>query len=422
MNQLKFCTYPPSHHHFSLKHLPCLFFRIAQAVINDLKSGQINLRASSLVYSSFLSLVPLLAFSFAILKAFGAHNAMQPILLELLQPLGDKGIEITQHITEFVSNMKVGTLGTFGFIILLYTIISMTNKIEDAFNHTWRVNNQRNLAERFTRYLSVIIVAPILIFTAFGLSTSITHLAWLKPDEYSSLSNSITALLSFLPKIMIISAFAFSYWFIPNTKVKFSAALLGAFVAGSLWLVGGSLFATYIAHASQQIEIYSVFATLLFLIIWINLGWVILLIGSSIAYYVQHPEQTVYQQTAWHLAIQDEEALSLNMLQTIATPYYQQQAPLNEEELKRALAIPSTLLKSQLNKLESYALITADTATPPHYYPAKPMSDLSLNQVMAIIRKGTQQQQSFSRDLLSNLPEYPEQGTISLKDSVKADS
>jgi len=411
--------YPSDGNHASPKRFFCLIFRIIFAVTNDIKSGQISLRASSLVYSSFLSLVPLLAFSFAVLKAFGVHNAMEPILLELLQPLGDKGLEISQQITAFVGNMKVGTLGTFGLVILLYTIISMTSKIEDAFNHTWRVDNQRNFTERFTRYLSVIIVAPILMFTALGLSASIAHSSWLQEQDYTFINHWLDNFILLLPKFMIIVAFAFSYWFIPNTRVKFSAALIGALVAGSLWLIAGSLFAKYVAHASQQIAIYSVFATLLFFIIWMNVGWMILLIGSSIAYYAQNPEQAYYRNQASSIAIQDEEHLAISLLQHIAKPYYQQESPVDETSLRKTLQIPPTLLRSQLTKLQQYGLITADNATPPHYLPAKPMSDLSLDEATNIIRKGTTEQQALGKNLLAHLSKSSPKGNLSIKDSLK---
>ena len=97
----------------------------------DLAMGQLTLRAMSLVYTTLLSIVPLLALSFSVLKAFGVHNQIQPMLLKLLEPLGDQGTQVAQLIAEFIQNMNVGVLGAVGLALLLYTSISLVQKIEE---------------------------------------------------------------------------------------------------------------------------------------------------------------------------------------------------------------------------------------------------------------------------------------------------
>jgi len=104
--------------------------------------GQLNFRAMSLVYTTLLSLVPLLAVSFSVLKGFGVHNQIEPALLNLLAPLGDKGLEITDKIIEFVDNIKVGVMGAVGLGLLFYTVVALMQKIESAFNYTWHVQKK----------------------------------------------------------------------------------------------------------------------------------------------------------------------------------------------------------------------------------------------------------------------------------------
>ena len=99
--------------------------RVIYTVIHELADGQLNLRAMSLVYTSLLALVPLLAVSFSVLKAFGVHNQLELILFNALSPLGDRGHDLTRLIIEFVDNVQVGVLGTLGLALLLYTVISM---------------------------------------------------------------------------------------------------------------------------------------------------------------------------------------------------------------------------------------------------------------------------------------------------------
>ena len=88
--------------------------RIGHLMVQDLMEGQLTLRSMSLVYTTLLAMVPLLALSFSVLKGFGVHNQLEPILLNFLAPLGGRGVEITHRVIEFVDNIKVGVLGTLG--------------------------------------------------------------------------------------------------------------------------------------------------------------------------------------------------------------------------------------------------------------------------------------------------------------------
>ena len=148
--------------------------RLIYALQRDLTQGYLSLQAMSLVYTTLLSLVPLLAVSFSVLKGFGVHNQLEPLLAKALAPLGEKAVEATQAIIGFVDHMKVGVLGSVGLVILLYTVISLIQKIEQVFNYTWRVDQPRRFAQRFSQYLSVLLVGPVLFFSAVGLSASLS--------------------------------------------------------------------------------------------------------------------------------------------------------------------------------------------------------------------------------------------------------
>ena len=113
--------------------------RIFYGTFQDLKTGLPSLRAMSLVYTTLLSIVPLLAVSFSVLKGFGAHNQLEPTLVSLLEPLGEKGLQISHQIISFVDNMKVGVLGSLGLLLLIFTVLSLVKKIENAFNATWNI-------------------------------------------------------------------------------------------------------------------------------------------------------------------------------------------------------------------------------------------------------------------------------------------
>ena len=267
--------------------------RFLHIMLVDFMDGQLNLRAMSLVFTTMLSIVPLLAVSFSVMKAFGVHNQLEPMLLNYLAPLGAQGQEISQQIMGFVDNIKVGLLSGVGLGLLFWIVVRLINKIENAFNYTWRVQQSGSLARRFGNYLSVIMVGPVLVFIAMGVTGSVINTsiaqAILSIEPFGTLLSIATKLI---PYVLIIAAFTFTYLFIPNTKVRLIPALTGGVAAGFLWQTVGWVFATVMSASisANYTAIYSSFAFLFVFMIWLWWSWLILLVGSSVAFYKQYPE------------------------------------------------------------------------------------------------------------------------------------
>ena len=131
------------------------------------------LHAASLVYTTMLSLVPLAALGFSVLKGFGVHYRFEPLLATMLAPLGDQAPEISERLMDFVENVNVGVLGAVGLALLFYTAISTVQKVESAFNDIWHVHETRSIARKFTDYLSVLLIGPVLMFSAVGLAGTV---------------------------------------------------------------------------------------------------------------------------------------------------------------------------------------------------------------------------------------------------------
>lgn len=266
--------------------------RIFQAVIHDLSDGLPALRATSLVYTTLLSMIPALAISFTLLKNIGFHNQIEPLLLHLLLPLGTQSVHITNQIIAFVDNIDVGLLGVMGIALLFYTVITLIYKIECAFNYTWHITKYRSLGRRISAYLSVILIGPILVFAAMAItatiasSSIITSLSSIEPFAII-----FTTAGSLLPYLLVIAAFTVIYFLVPNTTVKIRSALTGAFIAGILWETAGALFASFVVNSGNYTIVYSSFAVLILFMIWLYLSWLILLIGAAISYYHQHPNK-----------------------------------------------------------------------------------------------------------------------------------
>jgi membrane protein len=365
--------------------------RTVQVLIRDTVEGQLSLRAMGLVFTTLLSLVPFIAVSFSVLKAFGVHNQVEPVLLNLLQPLGQEGVELTHQIIGFVDNIKVGVLGSLGIGLLLYTTVSLIQKVESAFNYTWHVVRVRSLAARFSNYLSVIMVGPVLVFSALGLMASLMSSSVVQGlvamEPFGSLVRTASLML---PYALIIAALTFTYLFLPNTRVEFRAALSGGMVAGVVWNLTGKAFATFVVNSTKYTAIYSGFAIVLLSMIWIYLSWLIVLLGASIAFYRQHPEYLVPGGRSGALSNRMKERLSLLLMALIAGHYYRGRPPWTLDALAQRLNISAQAVSDLLAAFEEGGLLVRTDQEPPAYLPARALETTTLKEVLDVVRSANE--------------------------------
>lgn len=361
------------------------------ALFHDMHQGNITLRAMGLVYSTLLSLVPLLALAFSVLKGFGVHNQLEPLLLNLLMPLGEKAEELTRQVLSFVDNVQVGVLGFAGLIMLLYTVVSLMQKIEEAFNHVWRVKRPRSLLLQFRDYLSVVLVGPILLFSALGMWTAVTNHAWLHSTFALEMTLSVVVQLS--PTLLIILAFAFLYLFMPNTRVKPWAALGGAAFAGIVWQIAGWLFAVFVVSSGQQTAIYSIFASLFLFMLWMYVGWIIVLTGARLAYYFQYPDAVYLVQQPAEASVQTREMLAAAVLREVGQRFLRQQPPPTLDELRRAIPVSRFLLEDVLDDLIAYGVLSRDDGELAHYLLRSTPERLTVADMRRYFWQGDTQQQ-----------------------------
>jgi membrane protein len=361
--------------------------RIAYLVIRDLIEGELTLRAMGLVYTTLLSLVPFIAISFSVLKGFGVQNQIEPMLMNFLAPLGDKGVEVSERIIGFVNNMKVGVLGSVGLVLLVYTAVSLLQKIERSFNYTWRVSEGRSVIQRFSQYLSVILIGPVLVFTALGITASITSYSLIQNlMQIHAIGDIIESFSRIVPYMLVIVAFTFVYMLIPNTKVYFKSALVGGLVAGVLWESAGWIFASFVVNSTKYMAIYTVFASLIFFMIWLYVSWMILLIGCSISFYHQNPEQRRLQARVAQLSNRVREKLAIAIMALIGTVYYQKQAPYNARQLAGRLGIGSEACDKVIKDLLEAKLLLKTADEPPALIPAYSLERMLVQDAVNAVR------------------------------------
>jgi membrane protein len=355
----------------------------------ELSEGQLTMRAMSLVYTTLLSLVPLLAVSFSVLKAFGVQNQLEPALLNFLAPLGPKGEEISATIIGFVDNMRVGVLGSVGLGLLLYTVVSLIQKVERAFNYTWHIPQNRRFTERFSDYLSVLLIGPVLVFSALGATASVMSNKMVQNMAHIPvLGWMIDTVGALIPYLFVIAAFAFAYLFVPNTRVRLGPAIIGAIVAGVLWQTIGWVFASFVVGSTKYAAIYSGFAILILFMIWLYLAWLILLIGASIAFYQQHPEYlNLPRSQATDPGNRMREWIGLYCLGLIARHHFDGAPPLGVDQLASRLGVTPKPVQEALDLLQDRGLVVPLNSVPETYLPARAAEAITLDRVLAALRR-----------------------------------
>ena len=273
---------------------PAVLLRVLRypyAVARDLAHGDINLRAMGLVYTTLLSVVPLIAFAFAVLKGFGAHRELEPIIFKFFEPMGEAGAhDITQRIMEFADNVSSGIVGSVGFALLIWTLLNTIQKVEDSFNFLWRVEQPRSWARRVAEYLSLLIMGPILLVGFLGLS----HATFGRAIDNAATEVPFIQQLAqwgvkVSPYAMVTTLFMIMYMFVPNTRVRWRPALIGALTAGVIWAAVGGVFTGLVMLSARITLVYAGFVSIVGALLWTYLGWVILLAGTLLSFYIQNP-------------------------------------------------------------------------------------------------------------------------------------
>jgi membrane protein len=361
--------------------------RYAFALLRDFMEDEISIRAMSLVYTTMLTIVPLLAFAFAVLKGLGFHRNLEPLLQSFLAPIGPRGPDVATRIVEFVDNISGSALASVSIVILLFSAMSLAQKVESSFNFVWRVDRPRSFLRRFTEYLSVIFVGPLLMSFAMGLFATLastTATAWIRSIE--PLGTLLADASSLAPYVMVIVGFTFLYIFVPNTRVHLKPALIGGVFGGVLWAGSGSLFTTFVVSISRTEAIYSGFAIVIVAMVWLHVSWLVLLLGAQLSFYVQNPDYLRFGLRPERLSNALRERLALSAMLLVGRDFITPGHGWRIESLAAHMRVPRHLLAPVIECLMGAGLLARTNEH--RLIPAKDPRNIELTSVLDAMRGG----------------------------------
>jgi membrane protein len=361
--------------------------RFTYAVLRDFLQGELTLRAMSLVYTTMLATVPLLAFAFSLLKGLGVHHQFEPILHGFLAPLGPRADELTAQIIGFVDNVSSSTLASIGIALLLFSLLTMAQKVESSFNFVWRVDRPRSFARRFSEYLAFLLVGPLIMTLVLGFTATLSSTtAMTRLRDIGFVGRIFDAMSWATPYVLIIGSFTFLYVLVPNTRVRFKPAIIGGVFAGVLWVGGGSLFTSFIVSMSRYEAIYAGFAIVLVAMYWLYLSWLILLLGAQLAFYVQQPEYLPLGQRAPSAANATRERLALSVMLLVARDFEKPGHGWRIESLAADIRVPRHLLEPIVAALMGADLLTRTNEN--RLIPARDLRRIRVTDILAAVRSG----------------------------------
>jgi membrane protein len=360
--------------------------RYPYAVARDLAQGDINLRAMGLVYTTLLSVVPLIAFAFAVLKGFGAQRELEPIVYKFFEPMGEAGAhDVTQRIMEFANNVSSGIVGSVGFALLIWTLLTTIQKVEESFNFLWRVEQPRSWARRAAEYLSLLIMGPLLLVGFLGLSHATFGRAIATAETEVPFLQELTQWgVKLSPYAMVTTLFMVMYMFVPNTRVRWKPALIGALAAGVIWAAVGGLFTGMVMLSARIQLVYAGFVSIVGALLWAYLGWLILLAGTLLSFYIQNPAYLRIGLQPLRLSGAEMEQLALKTMFLVGRTHVTGGSRWTINRLAAEIGLPGIAIAQIGGTLEKAGLliVTEDD----EFVPGRDIGHITLQEIVEVAR------------------------------------
>jgi membrane protein len=383
--------------------------RIAYLSVQGFIQDECVFRASALTYITVLSLVPLLAFSFSVAKGFGFYQQLiegtvDPFLDRTFGPLVQQAaaapasthearvafarlLDIANNV---VQETRVASLGAFGLIILGWAVIKLLGTIERSFNHIWGVQRSRSLLRKISDYLTMVIVTPIFLFTAAGITTATQSSGFVEIlRERWHLGPILDLLVRLLPLLSLWIGFTFVYLAMPNAHTRFVSAIVGAVIGGTLWWLTLLLHLHFQIGVARYSAIYSSFAAIPIFLIWVNLSWVTVLLGAEVCF--AHQSEPSYLRVAGGRPSDHafKELLGLRAMSRIGERFLAGGKPWTAAELADLLAVPPRPLEEVLSVLvERGLLAVVPSGKEEAFLPARDLDAITVKAVIDAL-KGT---------------------------------
>lgn len=350
----------------------------------------VQLRASSLTFYTLLSIVPVLAMIFGIAKGFGFKEYLQTTLEQNLS--GHQAVlkEVMNFADKMLANVKGGFIAGTGLVVLMWSVMHVLGNIESSFNDIWQIKKSRGFSKKLSDYISLIVIAPILIFISSGFTLSQIGDYFNNTFIVSYIGPIIKIIVWVLSFSIIWFVFTLLYIIMPNTKVKFGPAFIGGIIAGTLFHMLQWAYVKFQVFLSGYGAIYGSFAALPLFLMWLQYSWLIVLFGAEIAFASQNVENYELETDSLFISNYNRRLLSLLVTHHIVKTFTEAKPAKTASEISETLDIPVRLVREIIYELLESNIISETTTKNIKelaYQPAMDPSNLSVSFIINILDK-----------------------------------
>lgn len=336
-----------------------MWVRIVKSVnltITSFFDRDLQTQAASLTFNTLLALVPALALIFAIGRGFGLQDLLREQLFSYFPAQKEAISTSITFVDSYLNQSSQGVFVGIGIIVLLYTLISLLDSIEQSFNNIWGIKKDRSIYQKITDYVAICLLIPILMICSSGVSIFLStviqtnvHIPFLTPL--------VNILLELFPLILVWLAFSLSFYLIPNTKVSFKYSAVSGLISAIGFQILEMLFLNGQIYVTKYNAIYGSFAFLPLLLVWLQFSWIILLAGGTITYSLQNVFAYNYMANTSNISNDYTRKVALVVGAIITQRFNNGQVALTCNEMSRTYQLPMRLVSSLVDRMHTLNLV-----------------------------------------------------------------
>lgn len=334
-------------------------YRFLQTIIlvaRGFKDQVLVVRANSLSFALLFAFIPMMALIYAIARGFGFEEIVKSTISSSFLAEANVATVLLEWIERYLETARDGLFLGIGLIVLIWAVYAFFNMLENSFNSIWNVKQSRSFARRMTNYVMTLLLVPVLVVVTSGISIFLNS-----TEVLASVLDGIVPIrkfmLRFLPFVATTGVFTWIFIAIPNTKVKFSSAIIPGILMGLLYQVVQALSMYLVVLFTRMSFVYGAFSAIPLVLIWLNITCWLLLIGAELAFAIQNNDMFAYEKDLKAMSRRYKDYVMLYLLSVIIRRFEAGEAPQTAQDMAADNQLPIRLVQQLLSRLEETVIV-----------------------------------------------------------------
>ena len=334
-------------------------YRFLQTIIlvaRGFKDQVLVVRANSLSFALLFAFIPMMALIYAIARGFGFEEIVKSTISSSFLAEANVAPVLLEWIERYLETARDGLFVGIGLIVLIWAVYAFFNMLENSFNSIWNVKQSRSFTRRMTNYVMTLLLVPVLVVVTSGISIFLNS-----TEVLASVLDGIVPIrkfmLRFLPFVATAGVFTWIFIAIPNTKVKFSSAIIPGILMGLLYQVVQALSMYLVVLFARMSIVYGAFSAIPLVLIWLHITCWLLLVGAELAFAIQNNDLFAYEKDIKNMSRRYKDYVMLYLLSVIIRRFEAGESPQTAQEMAAENQLPIRLVQQVLSRLEETVIV-----------------------------------------------------------------